>query len=77
MCMLCFYSTVKYNAPEIVSRSWSKTNLTLRWTAVENFPAKAQVRYRRMTSAKETEPWSDVSWVSSALHFGTLFFCLQ
>lgn len=73
MRIMCFYSTVKYNAPESISLSWSKTNLTLRWRAVENFPAEAQVRYRRMTTVGGTEPWTDVSWVLSALNFGNIF----
>lgn len=74
MCTLCFDLTVKYSAPENIFPSWSKTNLILRWTAVENFPAEAQVRYRRMISANVTEPWTDVSRVSTALNLGRFFF---
>lgn len=76
MCIFCFWSTVKYNAPENISLSWSKTKLTLRWGAVENFPAEAEVRYRRIIDADETELWTYVSWVSSVLNIGG-FFCFN
>lgn len=75
MCIFCFCSTVKYNAPENISLSWSKTKLTLRWGAVENFPAEAEVRYRRMIDADGMEWWTYVSWVSSVLNIG--FFCFH
>lgn len=73
MGIFCFCSTVKYNAPENISLSWSKTKLTLRWGTVENFPAEAEVRYRRMIDADGTELWTYVSCVSSVLNIDCFF----
>ncbi|XP_026202073.1 interleukin-12 receptor subunit beta-1 [Anabas testudineus] len=47
--------TVKYEAPQNISVSWLKNNLSLTWTAAEKHPAAAEVRLRR--DEQPAEPW--------------------
>ncbi|XP_070816930.1 leukemia inhibitory factor receptor [Chaetodon trifascialis] len=48
--------TVKYEAPQNISMSWLKNNLTLSWKAAEKHPASAEVRLRR--HERPTESWN-------------------
>ncbi|XP_060890793.1 interleukin-12 receptor subunit beta-2, partial [Labrus mixtus] len=51
-------SIVKYEAPQEIMMSWVKDNLNLRWKAAENYPALAEVRFRRHGHPNE-------SWVNT------------
>ncbi|XP_005454041.1 interleukin-12 receptor subunit beta-1 [Oreochromis niloticus] len=46
---------VKYEAPQKISASWLKNNLSLSWIATEKYPAVAEVWFRR--DEHPTEPW--------------------
>uniref|UniRef100_A0A669BEM8 Interleukin-12 receptor subunit beta-1 n=1 Tax=Oreochromis niloticus TaxID=8128 RepID=A0A669BEM8_ORENI len=50
---------VKYEAPQKISASWLKNNLSLSWIATEKYPAVAEVWFRR--DEHPTEPWGKVS----------------
>uniref|UniRef100_A0AAX7VWF2 Fibronectin type-III domain-containing protein n=1 Tax=Astatotilapia calliptera TaxID=8154 RepID=A0AAX7VWF2_ASTCA len=50
---------VKYEAPQNISASWLKNNLSLSWIATEKYPAVAEVWFRR--DEHPTEPWGKVS----------------
>ncbi|CAK6972127.1 interleukin-6 receptor subunit beta [Scomber scombrus] len=47
--------TVKYQAPQNISVSWIKNNLSLTWTAAEKYPALAEVWFR--PDNHSTESW--------------------
>ncbi|XP_071380690.1 interleukin-6 receptor subunit beta isoform X2 [Centroberyx affinis] len=49
-------NTVKYEAPQTISVSWLKNNLSLSWKAAEEQPALAEVRFRREDT---TESWEN------------------
>ncbi|XP_030288211.1 interleukin-6 receptor subunit beta-like isoform X3 [Sparus aurata] len=46
---------VKHDVPKDISMSWLKNNLSLSWTAVEEYPALAEVRFRRLEHP--TDSW--------------------
>ncbi|XP_056894938.1 LOW QUALITY PROTEIN: uncharacterized protein LOC130529063 [Takifugu flavidus] len=48
------HHTVKYDVPRNVSMSWLKGDLTLGWTAVQDHPALAEVRFRVHERLAET-----------------------
>lgn len=54
----CFSSKVKYEAPQNISASWLKNNLSLTWVAAEKHPAEAEVWVRR--DEHPTESWEKV-----------------
>ncbi|XP_071767838.2 interleukin-12 receptor subunit beta-1 [Centroberyx gerrardi] len=54
-------NTVKYEAPQTISVSWLKNNLSLSWKAAEKQPALAEVRFRREDT---TESWENSYQVS-------------
>ncbi|XP_068175991.1 uncharacterized protein il12rb1 isoform X2 [Antennarius striatus] len=45
--------TVKYDAPQNITMSWLKNNLTLSWTAAEEYPALAEVGLQRYENPRE------------------------
>lgn len=53
-------NTVKYEAPQHISMSWLKNNLSLSWTAAEKRPALAEVRFRR-------DEWPTESWENRSI----------
>ncbi|KAM3620347.1 uncharacterized protein V6R79_021885 [Siganus canaliculatus] len=56
-------NTVKHEAPEKISMSWSNAALILRWKAVEKSPALTEVRLRRHEHPEES--WQNVRKMSS------------
>lgn len=74
------FSTVKYEAPQSKSASWSRNNLSLSWPAAEKDPALAEVWFRQ--DGHPGELWEKVRGlaVCSVLYliiFFTLFATLQ
>ncbi|XP_034385768.1 interleukin-12 receptor subunit beta-1 [Cyclopterus lumpus] len=61
--------TVKYEAPQNISMSWFKNNLNLSWIAAEEYPALAEIRFRR--NGNPTEPWGKRTTNTTS----TLFMC--
>ncbi|XP_055364338.1 uncharacterized protein il12rb1 isoform X2 [Betta splendens] len=51
--------TVKYDAPQNISLSWSKNDLMLRWRAADIHPAFVEVLFRRREHP--SEPWQNRS----------------
>ncbi|KAE8294044.1 hypothetical protein D5F01_LYC06988 [Larimichthys crocea] len=49
--------TVKYEAPQNISISWAKNNLSLSWRAIEKHPALAEIRFQRVEHP--TELWEN------------------
>ncbi|XP_069377924.1 interleukin-12 receptor subunit beta-1 isoform X2 [Paralichthys olivaceus] len=64
---------VKYDAPQNISMSWSKNNLSLMWKAADNHPAAAEVWFRR--NGQTEESWEKIfinSTRITAPNFGKL-----
>lgn len=72
--IICIFSTVKHDIPQNITMSWLKNNLSLSWSAAEEYPALAEVRFRR--HEHPTDSWETVRQIS-LLNFCRCFFFLH
>uniref|UniRef100_A0A671V1S4 Fibronectin type-III domain-containing protein n=1 Tax=Sparus aurata TaxID=8175 RepID=A0A671V1S4_SPAAU len=63
---------VKHDVPKDISMSWLKNNLSLSWTAVEEYPALAEVRFRRLEHP--TDSWETIQQAGSVIVVNLLKF---